>query len=158
MELGNTMIVMHQGKIIVSGAPATLFAHPPTKDTASVISDPPISFISGFVRDQALYFGEGQLAPSKGLQLPADGPVTIALRPDAIEPGGAFKAKVGLSEFSGLQTIIHLDFDSGRAIMMVEGIEIFNLGDDLSISIQAEQMMLFAIDGRNITIRNNQNG
>ena len=42
MELGNTMIVMHDGRVIASGAPADLFAHPPTKDTASVISDPPI--------------------------------------------------------------------------------------------------------------------
>lgn len=102
-----------------------------------------------------LYFGEGQLAPSEGLQLPPDGPVTIALRPDAIEPGGAFTAKIGLSEFSGSQTIIHLDFDFGRAIMMVEGIETFKSGDNLSISIQAEQMMLFAPDGRNITLRDN---
>ena len=155
MELGNTMIVMHDGEIIASGPPADLFAHPPTKDTASVISDPPISFISGFVRDQVLYFGEGQLAPSEGLQLPPDGPVTIALRPDAIEPDGAFTAKIGLSEFSGSQTIIHLDFDFGRAIMMVEGIETFKSGDNLSISIQAEQIMLFAPDGRNITLRDN---
>ena len=155
MELGNTMIVMHDGEIIASGPPADLFAHPPTKDTASVISDPPISFISGFVRDQVLYFGEGQLAPSEGLQLPPDGPVTIALRPDAIEPDGAFTAKIGLSEFSGSQTIIHLDFDFGRAIMMVEGIETFKSGDNLSISIKAEQMMLFAPDGRNITLRDN---
>ena len=155
MELGNTMIVMHDGEIIASGPPADLFAHPPTKDTASVISDPPISFISGFVRGQVLYFGEGQLAPSEGLRLPPDGPVTIALRPDAIEPDGAFTAKIGLSEFSGSQTIIHLDFDFGRAIMMVEGIETFKSGDNLSISIQAEQIMLFAPDGRNITLRDN---
>ena len=39
--------------------------------------------------------------------------------------------------------------------MMVEGIETFNSGDNLSISIQAEQMMLFAPDGRNITLRDN---
>ena len=158
MELGNTMIVMHDGRVIASGAPADLFAHPPTKDTASVISDPPISFISGFVRDNCLYFSEGHLAPSEGLLLPADGPVTIALRPDAIEPDGAFNAQIGLSEFSGSQTIIHLDFDFGRAIMMVDGIEAFTVGNDISVSIQSEHIMLFAPDGGNITLRNNQNG
>jgi glycerol transport system ATP-binding protein len=84
--------------------------------------------------------------------------VTIALRPDAIEPDGAFNAKIGLSEFSGSQTIIHLDFDFGRAIMMVEGIETFAAGDDISVSIQSEHIMLFAPDGRNITLRNNQDG
>jgi len=155
MELGNTMIVMHNGSIIASGAPAELFANPPTKDTSSVISDPPISFVSGFVRNHELYFSEGHLAPSEGLVLPEDGPVTIALRPDAIEPDGAFNAKIGLSEFSGSQTIIHLDFDFGRAIMMVEGIETFAEGDDINVSIQSEHIMLFAPDGRNITLRNN---
>ncbi|MFT6015706.1 MAG: glycerol transport system ATP-binding protein [Candidatus Azotimanducaceae bacterium] len=158
MELGNTMIIMNNGRIVASGSPADLFAHPPTKDAASVISDPPISFISGFVRSKALYFGEGQLAPSGGLKLPPDGPVTIALRPDAIEPGGAFNATIGLSEFSGSETIIHLDFDFGRAIMLVEGIHTFETGDALSVSIQAENIMLFAPNGRNITTRTNQDG
>ena len=153
MELGNTMIVMTDGRIVASGPPADLFAHPPTKDAASVISDPPISFISGFVRSGALYFGEGQLAPNNGLHLPPDGPVTIALRPDAIEPGGAFNATIGLSEFSGSETIVHLDFDFGRAIMLVEGIETFEAGSRLSVSIQAEHIMLFASDGQNITTR-----
>lgn len=153
MELGNTMIVMTDGRIVASGPPADLFAHPPTKDAASVISDPPISFISGFVRSGALYFGEGQLAPNNGLRLPPDGPVTIALRPDAIEPGGAFNATIGLSEFSGSETIVHLDFDFGRAIMLVEGIETFEAGSRLSVSIQAEHIMLFASDGQNITTR-----
>ena len=59
MELGNTMIVMHDGRVIASGAPADLFAHPPTKDTASVISDPPFPLISGYLRDTTLYFSEG---------------------------------------------------------------------------------------------------
>ena len=153
MELGNTMIVMSNGCIVASGAPADLFAHPPTKDAASVISDPPISFISGFVRDGALYFGEEQLAPNDGLHLPSDGPITIAIRPDAIEPDGEFKAIIGLSEFSGSETIVHLDFDFGRAIMLVEGIETFEAGDSVSVSIQAEHIMLFAADGRNITAR-----
>ncbi len=155
MELGNTMIVMNNGKIVASGPPANLFAHPPTKDAASVISDPPISFIEGFVRGGQLYFGEGYLAPSECLLLPPDGPVSIALRPDAIEPGGAFNATVGLSEFSGSETIIHLDFEFGRVIMLVEGIETFETGQALSVSIQAEQIMLFAPDGQNITTRSN---
>jgi glycerol transport system ATP-binding protein len=120
-----------------------------------VISDPPISFITGFVRSGALYFGEGQLAPNNGLNLPPDGPVTIALRPDAIEPEGPYSATIGLAEFSGSETIIHLDFDFGRAIMLVEGIETFKEGSRLSVSIQAEHMMLFASDGQNITTRTN---
>jgi len=153
MELGNTTIVMSDGRIIASGPPADLFAHPPNQSTASVISDPPISFISGHVQNDALYFSEDQLAPSDGLQLPADGPVTVALRPDAIEPGGDFDATIGLSEFSGSETIVHLDFEFGRAIMLVEGIENFAVGDSLSVSISAEHIMLFAPDGRNITTR-----
>jgi glycerol transport system ATP-binding protein len=155
MELGNTMIIMHNGSIVASGPPAELFAHPPTIDAASVISDPPISFISGFVRNNELFFAEGKPAPSDGLVLPSDGPVTIALRPDAIEPNGPLQATIGLSEFSGSETIIHLDFDFGRAIMLVEGIGSFEVGETLKVSIQAEHIMLFAPNGRNITTRSN---
>ena len=64
MELGNTMIIMHNGSIVASGPPAELFAHPPTIDAASVISDPPISFISGFVRNNELFFAEGNRPPA----------------------------------------------------------------------------------------------
>jgi glycerol transport system ATP-binding protein len=63
-----------------------------------------------------------------------------------------------LSEFSGSQTIIHLDFEFGRTIMMVDGIETFAAGDDISVSIKPEHIMLFAPDGGNITLRNNQDG
>lgn len=155
MELGNTMIIMNKGRIVASGVPADLFAYPPTKDAASVISDPPISFISGFVRNNALYFAEGQLAPCDCLQLPADGPVTIAIRPDAIEPGDSLNATIGLSEFSGSETIIHLDFEFGRAIMLVEGIRTFEAGETLRVTIKADHLMLFAPDGHNITKRSN---
>jgi glycerol transport system ATP-binding protein len=155
MELGNTMIIMNAGRIVASGPPAELFAQPPTQDAASVISDPPISFISGFVFNNTLFFARDQLAPSDGLQFPPDGPVTIAIRPEAIIPGDSLYATVGLTEFSGSETIIHLDFYFGRAIMLVEGIGNFDVGQTLRVSIQPEHLMLFTPDGRNITTRNN---
>jgi hypothetical protein len=42
--------------------------------------------------------------------------------------------------------------------MLVEGIHTFETGDALSVSIQAENIMLFAPNGRNITTRTNQDG
>jgi hypothetical protein len=39
--------------------------------------------------------------------------------------------------------------------MLVEGIETFETGQALSVSIQPEQIMLFAPDGQNITTRSN---
>jgi len=36
---------------------------------------------------------------------------------------------------------------------LVEGIETFEAGSRLSVSIQAEHIMLFASDGQNITTR-----
>lgn len=153
MQLGDTMIVMHKGRIVATGDPAELFDNPPTIECASVISDPPISFVDGFAKSGKLFFSSNDELYSQGIVCPDDGPLTIALRPDAIVVGGDIPAKISLAEFSGSETIVHLELAFGRATMSLEGIEEFPVGEELDVSILPEKIMLFAADGKNITKR-----
>lgn len=158
MQLGDVLLVMHEGQIVASGDPVQVFENPPSRDVASVISDPPISFLSGQVKDGQLIFADGSVAPDSHLTCPPDGPVTIALRPDAVQPGGEISAQIDLVEFSGSETIVHLAFPFGQAIMLIEGIESFKAGQRVNVSIVPDHIMLFATDGRNITERKQQDG
>ncbi len=153
MQLGDEMIVMHGGRIVAQGAPGALFDAPPSVDVARVISDPPISICAGEIRDGSLRFADGFLPGQAGLVLPADGPVQIAIRPDALTIGGDIEARVSLAEFSGSDTIVHLRLPFGEAIMLVDGIHEFQNGDRLDVALDPNALMLFSQSGANITER-----
>lgn len=153
MQLGDELIVMHEGRIVAQGDPGTLFDAPPTVDVARVISDPPISICAGEVTDGVLQFADGFLPGQADLILPPDGPVQIAIRPDALSIGGDIEARVSLAEFSGSDTIVHLNLPFGNAVMLVDGIHEFHNGDTLNVALDPNALMLFSQSGNNITER-----
>ncbi len=153
MQLGDRMLVMDKGRIVAHGVPADLFDRPPTLATARVISDPPLSFFDAQVRDGRLICTDGTELPVGALVLPPPGPVTIGLRPDAFAPGGQFDARVMLTEVSGSETIVHLRFSFGEAVMLVEGVKLFEIGTEIGVTLQPDNLMLFDAHGRNISER-----
>ncbi len=153
MQLGDELIVMHEGRIVAQGDPAALFDAPPSVDVARVISDPPISICAGEIRDSALLFSDGSSAGTTGLTLPKDGPVQIAIRPDALTIGGDIYATVKLAEFSGSDTIVHLQLPFGGAVMLVDGIHEFHAGTRLDVTLDPQALLLFSQAGDNITER-----
>ncbi|MEY8829511.1 ABC transporter ATP-binding protein [Sedimentitalea sp. XS_ASV28] len=153
MQLGDELIVMHEGRIVAQGDPSALFDAPPSVDVARVISDPPISICAGEVRDGTLRFADGFTVPQTGLTLPPDGQLQIAIRPDALTIGGDITAHVSLAEFSGSDTIVHLKLPFGEAVMLVDGIHEFHSGDSLGVALDPKALMLFSQGGDNITER-----
>jgi len=158
MQLGDRMLIMDQGRIVAHGVPAELFAHPPTLAAAAVISDPPLSFFDGHIADGAVVCSDGTVLPAGNLILPPTGPVTIGLRPDAILPGGPVPAVVILAEVSGSETIVHLRFSFGEAVMLVDGIRSFTLGNKIGVKLLPDNLMLFDGDGQNISERAQADG
>ena len=153
MQLGDELIVMHEGRIVAQGDPAALFDAPPSVDVARVISDPPISICAGEICDGALLLSDGSSAGTTGLTLPKDGPVQIAIRPDALTIGGDIYATVKLAEFSGSDTIVHLQLPFGEAVMLVDGIHEFHAGTRLDVALDPHALLLFSQAGDNITER-----
>jgi len=153
MQLGDRMLVMDKGRIVAHGTPADLFDHPPTLAAARVISEPPMSFFDGRAADGQLVCADGTVLPTGDLILPPPGPVTIGLRPDAFLPGGEFRAQVMLTEVSGSETIVHLRFSFGEAVMLVDGVKLFETDAGIDVSLRPDNLMLFDLDGKNISER-----
>ncbi|MFQ5439373.1 MAG: PD-(D/E)XK motif protein, partial [Paracoccaceae bacterium] len=50
-------------------------------------------------------------------------------------------------------TIVHLRFSFGEAVMLVDGVKRFEIGTDIGVALQPDNLMLFDSDGRNISER-----
>jgi glycerol transport system ATP-binding protein len=153
MQLGHEMIVMHEGQFLAKGAPEDMFEAPATVEVAKLISDPPVSIVNGHVTNYQLILGRTKLPPITDLLLPANGAIQVGIRPDAISVGGDTPATVALSEFSGSDTIVHLSFEFGSAVMLVEGIRGFAPNQTIFVSLDTSRLLLFSTAGRNITER-----
>lgn len=147
MQLGDELIVMHEGRIVAQGDPGELFETPPSVDVAQVISDPPISICAGYVSGNALYFHEGSPVGETARSFGEDRAVRIGIRPDAITVGGDIPARVKLAEFSGSDTIVHLHLPFGEVVMLVDGIHEFHSGDAFGVSLDARTLLLFSEAG-----------
>lgn len=153
MQLGDELIVMHEGRIVAKGDPGELFENPPSIEVAQVISDPPISICAGEVKNGHLFFNDGSAVDETSLLLGADGPVRIGIRPDALTIGGDIPAQVTLAEFSGSDTIVHLRLPFGEAVMLVDGIREYSPGVKFGVSLETSALLLFSQAGGNITER-----
>lgn len=153
MQLGHEMLVMHEGRILAKGAPEEIFEAPATVEVAKLISDPPVSIVDGKVAEGRIALGATELPTPSDLVLPANGPVRVGIRPDALSVGGDTTARVVLAEFSGSDTIVHLSLDFGSAVMLVEGVHEFMPDQIISVSFDTSCLLLFSAEGKNITER-----
>lgn len=153
MQLGDEMIVMHEGRIVAQGYPSELFDHPPTIEVARVISDPPISICPGWFVDGVLSFQNGSTLGTRDITGVSNGSIQIGIRPDALSIGGDIQAQVVLAEFSGSDTIVHLKMPFGEAVMLVDGIHEYQTGDTFGVTLDSENLMLFSDEGINMTVK-----
>ncbi|MEY8828305.1 ABC transporter ATP-binding protein [Sedimentitalea sp. XS_ASV28] len=153
MQLGDELIVMHDGKIIAHGDPGDLFDNPPNVEVAQLISDPPISVCDGRILGGMACFADGSATGLAGGGLRDGTAVRIGIRPDALAIGGDIAARVTLAEFSGSDTILHLQLPFGQAAMLLDGIQEFQPGHSLDVALDARSLLLFSQEGANITGR-----
>ena len=147
IQLGDRMIVMHEGRIVAEGEPAALFNAPPTVDVARVVSDPPISIFAGTAGADTVQLAGNVTAPVTGLEMPPGQALQVGIRPDGLQIGGEVPARITLSEFSGSDTIVHLHLPFGDAVMLLDGIHDMRPGSELGVAIDPARLLIFREDG-----------
>ena len=80
---------------------------------AQLISDPPISVCDGKAVGGAARFADGSPSGLDAGALPDGTALRIGIRPGALTIGGDIPARVTLAEFSGSDTIVHLQLPFG---------------------------------------------
>ncbi|WP_214470908.1 ABC transporter ATP-binding protein [Mesorhizobium sp. dw_380] len=156
--LGGNTATLSEGRITQFGPTIDVFRRPVDLVTARTFADPPLNTIV-LAKKGADFLLEG------GVKLPvpselvgvADGNYTIGFQPHHLSlerpNAGAVpvRAKVTITEITGSESFIHLDFADARWVMLTHGIRDFEIDAVVEVFIDPRHIMVFDGHGRAVT-------
>lgn len=156
--LGGNTATLSQGKITQFGPTIEVFRKPADLVTARTFSDPPLNTIvlAKKGRDFLLEGGVNLPVPAELAGI-ADAVYTIGFQPHHLSlerPNAAavpVRAKVTITEITGSESFIHLDFADARWVMLTHGIRDFEPDDEVEVFIDPRHIMVFDELGRAVT-------
>ena len=127
LVLGDRVAVMHDGRIVQIGSPAEVYQHPSSPWVAAFVGA--VSMYPAVASDDVAQADFGTIP----LLNPAEGPVEVAIRPEAVElrlDDGAAKHIVEHFEYRGADAVVTVANPAGlRLHALVSGTQSLALGD-----------------------------
>ncbi len=152
--LGGNTATLSQGRITQFGPTIEVYRRPVDLNTARTFADPPLNIIELVKRGgQFLRQDVEAFAVPAHLAHTADGPTTIAFHPHhlALAPAapGAQRVPVRtlISEITGSESFIHVDFAGARWVMLEHGIHDIEPDRAIDIYLDTRHLMAFGPDG-----------
>lgn len=156
--LGGNTATLSEGRITQFGPTIEVFRKPADLVTARTFADPPLNTIV-LAKKGADFLLEG------GVKLPvpaelvgiADGNYTVGFQPHHLSlerPNASavpVRAKVTITEITGSESFIHLDFADVRWVMLTHGIRDFETDEVVDVFIDPRHIMVFDEHGRAVT-------
>jgi glycerol transport system ATP-binding protein len=159
--LGGNTATLSEGRVTQFGSTISVYRNPLDLITAKTFADPPLNFI-----DVVKTGGTFQRQAADILSVPAhlatmaDGPVTVAFHPHhlalaAQTPNAApMRARTQISEITGSESFVHLDYDGVRWVMLAHGIHDIDPDTEVEVFLDTRHLMAFDTDGRAIATGN----
>ncbi|MDQ0564004.1 glycerol transport system ATP-binding protein [Rhizobium mesoamericanum] len=155
--LGGNTATLSQGRVTQFGQTISVYRSPLDLVTAKTFADPPLNFIDVVKVGEAFQRQGATMLPVPGhLAGMADGPVTIAFHPHHLglssqTPAAArLQARTQISEITGSESFVHLDFDGVRWVMLAHGIHNIDPDAEVNVYLDTRHVMAFGTDGRAI--------
>lgn len=153
--LGGNTATLSEGRITQFGPTIEVFRKPNDLITAKTFADPPLNTIvlNKAGRDFLLDGGVRLPVPMELVDI-ADASYTVGFQPHhlSLEPrttgAVAVKAKVSITEITGSESFVHLDFADVRWVMLAHGIRIFSPDETVEVFIDPRHIMVFDDNGR----------
>ncbi|HEX8046679.1 ABC transporter ATP-binding protein [Rhizobium sp.] len=156
--LGGNTATLSQGRITQFGPTIDVFRSPKDLMTATTFADPPLNTITLDKRGNLFVLNDSiRLPVPQGLEDRADGPYTIAFQPHhlALKPqtpeAVAAPARVMVTEITGSESYIHIDFADRRWVMLTQGVQDIDVDDAIDVYIDPRHIMVFDTDGAAVT-------
>jgi glycerol transport system ATP-binding protein len=158
--LGGNTATLSQGCITQFGPTIEVFRKPVDLVTARTFSDPPLNTI-----DLAKKGGHFLLDGGVNLPVPADlagiadANYTIGFQPHHLSlerPNAAavpVSAKVSITEITGSESFVHLDFADVRWVMLAHGIRSFAQDEQVEVFIDPRHIMVFDTAGKAVAVQ-----
>ena len=152
--LGGNTATLHEGAVTQFGPTLDVYRRPASHRTAEIFSDPPLNTIK-LRKDGANFVLEGGISipvPRSSLPLP-NGEYVIGFRAHHLlldDPGeGAVpvRAKVAITEVTGSESFVHVDFADARWVALVHGVHIIKPDDVITLYLMPERFFVFTPSG-----------
>jgi glycerol transport system ATP-binding protein len=153
--LGGNTATLSQGRVTQFGPTVEVFRKPVDLVTARTFADPPLNTIV-LAKKGSDFLLEGGVklpVPRELVGIP-DVSYTIGFQPhhlslDRPDAGAVpVRAKVTITEITGSESFVHLDFADARWVMLAHGILDFDTDDEVEVFIDPRHIMVFDPDGR----------
>jgi glycerol transport system ATP-binding protein len=153
--LGGNTATLSQGRITQFGPTVEVFRKPVDLVTAETFADPPLNTI--VLAKQGEHFlldGGVRLPVPAGLVGIADESYTIGFQPHHLSlerPGPTavpVRATVSITEITGSESFVHLDFADVRWVMLAHGIHHFQPDEQVEVFIDPRHIMVFDAAGQ----------
>jgi glycerol transport system ATP-binding protein len=153
--LGGNTATLSQGRVTQFGPTIDVFRKPNDLLTAMTFADPPLNTI--VLRKSGPHFlldGGVNLPVPTEMAHAEDGVYTIGFHPHHLAPRAKaasavpITAKVSITEITGSESFVHLDFADARWVMLAHGIRVFEPDETIEVFIDPRHIMVFDAGGR----------
>jgi glycerol transport system ATP-binding protein len=156
--LGGNTATLSEGRVTQFGPTVEVFRKPVDLVTARTFADPPLNtIVLGKQGNHFLLDGGVNLPVPAALAGIADASYTIGFQPHHLSlerPNPAavpVRAKVSITEITGSESFVHLDFADVRWIMLAHGIREFEPDEQVEVFIDPRHIMVFDEHGRAVS-------
>lgn len=153
--LGGNTATLSEGKVTQFGRTIEVFRKPNDLITARTFADPPLNTIV-LRKSGAKFLLDG------GVSLPvpaditgvADASYTVGFQPHHLslerpnDQAVPVRAKVSITEITGSESFVHLDFADARWVMLSHGILDLTADEEVEVFIDPRHIMVFDASGR----------
>ena len=126
-----------------------------------IFADPPLNFIDVVKSGPILRHASGvEFAAPAHLSGMADGAATVAFHPHHLalaaqtQASPKLIAKTQISEITGSESFVHVDFNGVRWVMLAHGIHDIDPDTEIAVYLDTRHLMAFGPDGRAIATGN----
>jgi glycerol transport system ATP-binding protein len=156
--LGGRTATLSDGRVTQFGPTVEVFRRPRDLLTARTFADPPLNTLAVVKKGDHLLIDDSTALPlpeqARGL---ADGACTIALQPHHLSLASpspeaiALKGRVSITEITGSESFVHLDFAGTRWVMLEHGIRQFDPDEAITVWLRPRHIMVFDATGRAVS-------
>ena len=151
--LGGNTATLWEGRVTQFGLTPQVYRKPTDAVTARVFSDPPMNFIPITKSGNQVAFGSRQHNATPSLASLSDGQYLAGFRPNhlklkpTVSEAMEFQTTLSVTEITGSETFVHLDYEGNRWIGLVHGIQNLEIGQTLPVFLDPAYVYTFTPDG-----------
>lgn len=157
--LGGNTATLFQGRITQFNKTTQVYRRPNDMTTARIFSNPPMNFLKLNKSGDKITFSDGKIIPSPGIfSTLADGNYRAGFRPNHLELSQhseqaiEFSAQLNISEITGSETYLHMEYDQENWVGLVHGVHDLPLGQKLSVFLDPSHIYTFDESGDTLLV------